>query len=147
MRKPLSRMEICASGVLEGWFVYCAFTATEHGLVKIGISEVPQNRLAEIHHNSPFPIKRAVWSFVGRKNKTRELERSLHYAFRHRNTRGEWFKFDYSKPDDKAEFNTIMKACFIRQTGKAPDWKECNEEETQKMLVEKVVRYHKQIRA
>lgn len=145
MRKPPSRMAICATGMLEGWFVYCAFTATEHGLVKIGISEVPHKRLAEIHQNCPFPIERAMWSFVGRKNKARATERAIHGVFHHRQTRGEWFRFDYTKQEDKREFHDRLNSCFLAQTKDKPQWKQCTVEEVKAMLAERAKRFRQAI--
>lgn len=147
MRRQAGRLAICSTGILDGWFVYCAFTATEHGLVKIGISEVPHNRLADIHHNCPFPIEKAMWSFVGRKKRARATESAIHKAFRNRNTRGEWFKFDYTKEEDKREFHDMMNACFVAQTKDKPQWKLCTPEEVKKMLAEKARRYRAAIGA
>lgn len=112
----------------DTWFLYAAFTrpAKTDALVKIGITKVPLDRLFEIHSTSPFPVEVALWVEVGGNSLVRKLEASIGKALAARNTRGEWFRFDLTKVDDKREFHDVMRAQFQSHTGRPLVWKKSN---------------------
>lgn len=101
-------------------FLYAA--CTEAGFVKVGISGTPFERLYQIHCGSPSPVRAAQWVWIGSINIARDLERTIRREWAARNTRGEWYQFDYSKPQDKADFHDTLSAAVEAATGKPPAW-------------------------
>lgn len=112
------------------WAIYAAFChGDEGGLVKVGVSAAPMRRAYAIHSNCPYPLETFVWCWAGRKDMTYQAEAFVHKQFAARQTRGEWFRFDYSEPADKREFNDTMKQTFQAVTGKALRWNVCDLEQ------------------
>jgi hypothetical protein len=65
----------------------------ERGLVKIGVSEHPERRLAQLQTGSGMTL-RLLWQTEGGIR----LERTLHRKFGLQRTTGEWFDFDQADP-------------------------------------------------
>lgn len=109
----------------ELWSLYAAFTLASDtsALVKIGITTLPMQRLYAVHSGSPFPIKVAMWVDVGNASLVRKLEYAVHQAFSHRNTRGEWFRFDLTSTADKREFHLTMRELYKKHTHRNLVWK------------------------
>lgn len=104
--------------VYEHWSIYALFctpTPTE-SLVKIGISSIVYDRALALQTGMAYPIEVMLHARVGERNITAHLEAQLHEAFRHRNTSGEWFKFNLTNPEDKAEFHSIFKKLYKAKT-------------------------------
>ncbi len=60
-------------------------------LVKIGIANDPEKRLAEMQTGSGFRLKLLATATLASRAEAMNLERDLHHAFRSRRVRGEWF--------------------------------------------------------
>ncbi|WP_414554757.1 GIY-YIG nuclease family protein [Stenotrophomonas forensis] len=101
-------------------FVYAA--CTEDGFVKVGISRTPYDRIYQVHCGSPSPVKAAQWVWVGSLKKGREIERRIRKEWDARHCRGEWYRFDYSKGEDKRDFHDTLGAVVEVVTGVAPEW-------------------------
>lgn len=108
----------------EDWYIYAAFTAAPDGsgLVKIGVSKRPMKRMGAIRHGCPFPLKVALFAKVGHKRFAFGVEASIHNALKARRTRGEWFRFDYASPDDKAVFHHATKGAYLEWVKKPLAW-------------------------
>lgn len=117
---------------MNAYFLYAAMTAD--GVVKVGISSVPCERVAHIHANSPFPIKAVMWTWVGSAFNARSIEKRLKELWRKRNTRGEWFRFDFNDPDEVSLFYMTITAVVEAQTGKPAEWKQYTEAEVKQMV-------------
>lgn len=107
-----------AHNIIHSVFIYAAFT--EEGYVKVGISRIPRDRVLEVHHNSPFPIVAAMWAWVGSKDLAEGMERDLKAVWKERNTRGEWYKFDYQ--EDKRSFHDVINLVFKSRTKRDAEW-------------------------
>lgn len=114
-----------------GWTLYAAFTEMPdgQGLVKIGISTVPLNRLYSVHCNSPFPIGMALWTHVGTKAQAMRAEKYLKRRFAARQTRGEWFTFDLASAEDKEDFHRTCRTAYARVTGELLAWRKVSLEQ------------------
>ena len=121
---------VAAQDVIHSVFLYAAFTGK--GLVKVGISRVPYERVATIHMNSPYPIKAAMWAWVGDLNAGRAIERDLKALWKSRNTRGEWYEFDYDQ--DKAEFHGAMNGVFAKNCRRKAEWTKHGSDEIKAMV-------------
>jgi len=118
---------------LAGWSLYAALTEmpSGDGLVKIGISTSPLQRLYSVHCGSPFPVGMAVWAYVGTKSQAMRAENRLKRRFAERQTRGEWFTFDFSSPADKEEFHSACRAAYAKATGRLLEWRKVSLEQMQ----------------
>lgn len=115
-----SRDFAMVSHAIHAVFVYAA--CTEDGYVKVGISRTPFDRIYQVHCASPSPVRAAQWVWVGSLPMGRQIEREVKKAWERRNTRGEWYRFDYSKPEDKRDFHDTLSAIVEVVTGVAPAW-------------------------
>ncbi len=70
--------------------VYFAQIAIQNGPVKIGISVNPYSRIPLIQGGLPFDLK--IIRLIDGASEIHERE--LHYYFRNKHIRGEWFEFD-----------------------------------------------------
>lgn len=83
------------------------------GYVKFGHSSRIGKRLATLRVACPIPARYfAVVDIGWSKTLTLATERGLHQQFRCRKITGEWFRFDFSAPEDKRAFNEGSKAVF-----------------------------------
>ena len=121
---------VAAQDVIHSVFLYVAFT--DKGLVKVGISRVPYERVATVHMNSPFPVRAAMWAWVGSLHAGRAIEKDLKAEWKERNTRGEWYEFDYSK--DKPEFHQAINSVFRKNCRRDAEWTKHDEAEIKKMV-------------
>lgn len=108
------------SHAIHAVFVYAA--CTEDGYVKVGISRVPFERIYSIHCGSPSPVRAAQWTWVGSLHMGKRIEEEVKKAWANRNTRGEWYRFDYSSKADKADFHDTLSAIVEVVTGREPKW-------------------------
>jgi hypothetical protein len=110
--------------VYEHWSIYALFCVPAPGetLVKIGISSIVYDRALALQTGMAYPIDVMLHARVGERNVTAHLEGQLHKAFKHRNTSGEWFKFDINNPEDKAEFHSVFKKLYREKTGCNLSW-------------------------
>jgi hypothetical protein len=123
-----------ASQVIHSIFLYAACTA--EGFVKVGISRAPFERIYTVHVGSPSPVRAAQWVWIGSLSMGHEIERAIRKEWASRNTRGEWYRFDYSKPADKADFHDTLSAVVEVVTGKAPNWERLRPERVDQLLKE-----------
>ncbi len=123
-------MLAAARHAIDAVFLYAAFT--EEGLVKVGISRIPHERIASIHATCPFPIRAAMWAWVGSVAVGRQIEGDLAILWKRRNTRGEWYQFDYAA--DKREFHDVLNAVFEHRCGERADWTRHSQEEIKRMV-------------
>ena len=73
--------------------MYLYLVVAENGLFKIGKSENPQARAANIKTNSPCDVSTFLWIYYD--DSEWNLEEDLHIAFAGQKIRGEWFALDY----------------------------------------------------
>ena len=64
------------------YFIQCG----ENGPIKIGQSDDPEGRMAQLQIGCPYELK-LLWAYTG----NRFSECGIHLAFIHENIRGEWF--------------------------------------------------------
>lgn len=120
--------------VMDAVFLYAACTVD--GFVKVGISRTPYKRIYAIHCNSPSPVRAAQWVWVGSLALGRQIERLVKVDWADRNTRGEWYRFDYSQPADKAAFHDTLAAMFEVVTGEKPAWEKLGPEKIGELLLD-----------
>ena len=120
--------------VIHSIFVYCAFT--RDGYVKVGISRTPFERIATIHAGSPSPVQAAQWTWVGSLTVGTRIEKELKKLWDDRNTRGEWYKFDYTSAEDKADFHYILNSTVEHFSGSPPEWKKLSQKGVSELLTE-----------
>jgi len=118
----------------EAVFLYAACTAD--GFVKVGISRTPYTRLYTIHCNSPSPVQAAQWAWVGSIELGRKMERLIRADWESRHTRGEWYRFDYSKIEDKAAFHDTLNAIFEVVAGNKPEWHKLSPEKMAELIAD-----------
>lgn len=111
---------------MEAWALYVAFAPMDSRmtLVKVGISQNPFDRVYSVHCGSPFPVKRALWQYVGNKSAAHRAEKCALSCMAEKKTRGEWLLFQMDNPEDKELFHDSMRRSIRRATGKPPEWKE-----------------------
>lgn len=122
-----------AHAILDAVFLYVACTA--EGFVKVGISRVPAERLYDVHCGSPSPIKAIQWVWIGSLKAGRDLEAQIRREWKDRNSRGEWYRFDYSKPEDKREFHDTL-AAVLEVAGVTAPWTRFDQRGTADLLRE-----------
>ena len=116
-----------AHAVIDAVFLYAALT--EHGFVKVGISRKPYERIYQIHCNSPSQVMAAQWVWVGGVGLGRKIESAVRARWKKRNTRGEWYWFDYENSSDKIEFKSGIDAVFLDCCKVSPEWKKLGPED------------------
>lgn len=115
----------------EHWRIYALFcmrTPTD-AVVKIGCSSIVYDRLLALQAGLPFRIGVCLHAPVGERGKTMHLQNKLHKAFKHRNTRGEWFEFNMADPVAKEEFHAVTKAIYLAYTGNDLKWDRISKEQ------------------
>lgn len=80
--------------------------------IKIGKSDNIGQRLSSLRSSCPIPAKWFAVVECVNHIRQRELEVGIHRKFKHRKTKGEWFKFDSDSDADKREFNDVCAQCF-----------------------------------
>jgi len=115
-----------ANGVFstENSYVYAVLCQDGEGsplYIKFGHSDHIHDRMRAVGQGSPIPAKWFAFIRVP-YHKKRPLEKQLHWQFRSRKVRGEWFKFDALRPEDKREFNDGCREAFITAIGKGGAW-------------------------
>ncbi len=92
-----------------GW-VYALFCESDTGMgyVKIGHSINPFGRLSSLAGSAPFTALYCGLVRTRDAMTAAKAEESIHRAFAHRRTNGEWFRFDFKSEDDKAEFKKAV---------------------------------------
>lgn len=125
----------------DAWSVYVAMTDTgrDIGVVKIGVSTIPLDRILTIHHSCPYPVIAAKWAFVRSKAIAWKIESRIKKAFADKNTRGEWFEFDYSSEADKRRLNDTVSMMFMLEVGAKPDWKSLDTKTMMERSAEKII--------
>lgn len=103
-----------APSALSAGAVYFVECIDSGGLlyVKIGLSNDPHMRLAELAVGCPLPFTRARYVNVKSYGRARRLEKALHGYFRDFNCRGEWFVFDHGVAGE-IEFYTDRLKVFL----------------------------------
>lgn len=69
--------------------------------VKVGKSNDPITRLGDLQTGCPFPIVKAGMVKCLTEKQSFRFEKRLHVELAKYNSQGEWFKFDWSKPEQK----------------------------------------------
>lgn len=118
--------------VLDAYFIYAAFTC--EGYIKVGISRVPFERIAQVHAGSPFAIEAAMWSWVGSHHHAKRIESRLKKLWAVRNSRGEWYRFDYEGADEKRAFFDTINVVFEARVGTAPEWTKHSHDDIRAMV-------------
>lgn len=113
-------------------FLYAA--CTEDGYVKVGISGQPAARLLQINAGSPSPVGAAQWVWIGSLTRARQIERSIRKEWAARHTRGEWYRFDYSRAAEKVEFHATLDAVVEVATGSKPEWQRFGPRQVEQMV-------------
>jgi Meiotically up-regulated gene 113 len=89
------------------YMLYCSETA----LTKIGITDHPRRRQAQITGDCAYPVDLlALWRVP--KCLARGFETMLHEAFSHCKHHGEWFKMDRQERDELAAMKSIRFAAI-----------------------------------
>jgi hypothetical protein len=112
------------NGGAQNWAVYLAFAPMDKQftLIKVGVSEVPLRRIYEVHVGCPFPIKAALWQYVGFKNRALSAEAAILKKLQQYSTRGEWLKMEMRSAEHKRHFHSIAGAAISAATGQAAKW-------------------------
>lgn len=123
----IQRLDIYDKGRLrlyEHWRLYALFSmrSKTEALVKIGVSSIIYDRIAALQCGVPYPLGVVLHAPVGEKGITMSAEKMIHRLFKKRNTRGEWFEFDMTSPEDKAEFHRVTKQVYERYAEKKLKW-------------------------
>ncbi len=95
------------------------------GYIKFGMSGNIGSRLSSLRMACPIPVRYIATYAVGHsREKARSVEKALHIAFgaRQIKNRGEWFRFDFSDPEDKKFFNDTCRLVFRSHFGENHDW-------------------------
>lgn len=79
------------------------------GYLKLGRSCDISQRYKSLITGCPLPIKMVALLHVRRMEWAEIVEKAFHIRLEARKTRGEWFKFDFRSPEDKAEFKAVTK--------------------------------------
>lgn len=103
----------------DRWSLYTAFA--KDGAVKVGVTARPVIRVYEVH-TQQRPIKAYLWTWVGEKAAAYQIESFIKEGFKGRHIEGEWFRFDYAQPEDKAEFHAVTRQTFQAVTRKELTW-------------------------
>ena len=120
-------------------FVYAAFANFEDRvIVKVGRSMTPHSRITQVHVNSPFEIKQAVFAHIGSLKKANKFERLVQNRFANFRTRGEWYLFSR---DQSSEFNDGIRQCFHEAACFRLKWTIMNIEAMKAAILEKVKKY------
>ncbi len=101
----------------DGCYVYALLCQDESGkgYMKIGLTTNLANRLSSLKTLIPIDIKYYAFLECFNSEEMRLVEKALHKAFSERKRKGEWFDFDFSKEEDKREFNDTCKEVFLRE--------------------------------
>ncbi|WP_435102377.1 GIY-YIG nuclease family protein [Arhodomonas sp. AD133] len=93
------------------------------GYVKFGYSGRIGDRLSALRSSCPIPARFFAISCVGNTKRTAlEVESALHSRFSDRRSSGEWFRFDFSSPEDKRDFNEGSLGAFVSVLGGDYEW-------------------------
>lgn len=76
------------------------------GLCKLGYSQDPQRRCAELQVGNPH-LLRVVHSVRVDRCRARALERRLHFELNHLRCKGEWFRIDAVRARGMLEYCVI----------------------------------------
>lgn len=98
-----------------GDFVYALLSRESkdsQGYVKFGISSNIGSRIRSLRTSSPIRARFACILECSTRDKCSEVEKALHKRFASRRAEGEWFRFNFNEPGDKAEFNSGCKEVF-----------------------------------
>jgi hypothetical protein len=95
-----------ADGLLQGAYVYLLLCRDKEDIfVKIGRSRTPEKRFFALINNCP--IKAISFSTIHTPELlAKQLEPTLHLAFKDWRVTGEWFKF---RAEDKETFNSVLR--------------------------------------
>lgn len=116
-----------STGDFEHHYVYAIFFQDGNGpgYIKFGRSKNPSSRLTQIRTACPIPAKRFATVEIGpSEGVAQKVERAILDRFSDRKIkkRGEWFRFDFSDPNDKREFNSGTKSALERILGSRHGW-------------------------
>jgi hypothetical protein len=92
-------------------FVY-VITIEGQDLCKIGISNNPNGRIAQLLTGSPFQMELVFAFRVESRDDARTLERAFHSYLEEHRSRGEWF---HLSPEDAVFLMSINLAAFLRR--------------------------------
>lgn len=105
------------------YYVYSLFCQDTGGAgyVKFGRSRRIDLRISQLRTGCPIPIKMVGLIEVFSEDRQIRTEKALHAHFKDRRVSGEWFKFNFSSPEDKREFNDGCKKVFVEHLKKRDD--------------------------
>ena len=94
--------------------VYALFCegVDDQGFIKLGHSTRIGQRLSALLTGCPLAVKMIGVIEFGMQIEAVRVETALHNQFVERNTRGEWFQFDFKSAADKAAFNDGCRRVF-----------------------------------
>jgi hypothetical protein len=109
------------------YYIYALLCKDEDGpgYIKLGMSGNVTQRLTSLRTACPIPAQYIATVKVGYdREKCLKVESYLHREFAERKVkmRGEWFRFNFSEPEDKTEFNRGCKRVFRHFFGVAHPW-------------------------
>ena len=93
------------------YILICVDEASGLIYAKIGRSEAPLDRVADLKTGCPFRVSELWVAQANAYREAIELETALHRHFRERRTSGEWFRFNLADPEDKAAFHAGLRHC------------------------------------
>lgn len=107
-------MLIKLTGNSRRYYVYALMCEDDSGAgyMKIGRSSRIEARLSTLRTSCPLPLKRIALLEVESADKSKQVEEALHFRFRHRRQRGEWFGFNFSSEEDKQDFKLGSRTVF-----------------------------------
>lgn len=129
--------QYCSDGRIKlhsragGWSIYAAFVehAGGQGLVRIGVSTAPLQKLHALQCGSDYAVGAALWTHVGNRSQAMRMEKALKRRFAARRIDDDWFSFDLSSPQDKTEFHSACRAAYARATGELLQWRKASSEQ------------------
>lgn len=104
------------ASITEPYALYLAYAETHHGhgLVKVGVTVEPYRRLYEVYQGCPFPVQTFVWGWAGHKSQAFMFETTIKQAWKADNLRGEWFKRDFTPPEEGERLPALRQ--FLKDT-------------------------------
>jgi hypothetical protein len=104
--------------------IYAAFTQLDarQGLVKIGVSKNPRARMHELQVGNGLPIVEFLHAPTWDTKTAFAIESRIHGLLKDRKSSGEWFRFDFSNPNDKRLFHLVTKTVYEDKVGRTLRW-------------------------
>lgn len=117
------RVQFDCNGRIASWRTYVYFFLARDSdgpmYVKVGRSGNPIKRIGQVQTGCPIPIVKAGMVKCLGLEQAVKIERQFHSRLGDRKSSGEWFRFDWSKLDDRESLQAAITTIFIG----VPEWK------------------------